>query len=76
MFIIVFFQSQKGKKKSVILLIGYICFICGGFEPFLAKGASQVCQRASLLKPAIYAHLDISVNVPEQETIQNMSNGS
>lgn len=58
-------EKPRNPQKTVNLLVGDICSICGGLEPFLAKGASQVGQRASLLKPAIYTHLDISVNVPE-----------
>lgn len=41
----------------------------GGLEPPLTVGASQVSQRTSLLKPAIHAHLDVTVDVPAQGTI-------
>lgn len=43
--------------------------MCGGLEPPVAVGASQVSQWTPLLKPAIHAHLDITVDVPAEETI-------
>lgn len=41
--------------------------MCGGLEPLLAVGASQVCQGTPLLEPAVHTHLDLTVNVPAKE---------
>lgn len=43
--------------------------MCGGLKPHLTVGASQVCQRASLLEPSIHTHLDVTVDVPVYESI-------
>lgn len=38
--------------------------MCGRLKPPLAEGAAQVRQGASLLKPSIHTHLDVTVDVP------------
>ena len=42
----------------------------GGLEPSLAEGAAQVGEGTSLLKPAAHARLDVSVDVPEDGTVE------
>lgn len=39
--------------------------MCGGLHPLLTEGASQVGQRASVLKPPIHTHLDVTVDIPD-----------
>lgn len=41
--------------------------MCGGLKSSLAVAASQVSERASLLEPSVYRHLDITVDVPAQD---------
>lgn len=43
--------------------------MCGGLQPPLAVGASEVRQGASLLEPPIHTHLDVTVDVPAYESI-------
>lgn len=41
--------------------------VCGGLEPPLDVGASQVRQWAPLLEPAAQRRLDITVDIPAEE---------
>lgn len=52
-------------------LVGDGGFMCGGSEPPLAEGASQVGQGASLLEPSTQTHLDVTVDVPESQFQHN-----
>lgn len=58
-------QHHIGLKISLVRDSG---FMCGGLQPPLAVGASQVCQGASLLKPSVHTHLDVTVDVPVCES--------
>lgn len=64
-------QCHVVKKSliSFISLVGDVGFMCGGLKPLLAVGAAQVCQRASLLKPSIHTHLDVTVDIPAKHII-------
>lgn len=52
-----------------VILEGDTGFVSGGLQPPLAVGASQVCQRASLLEPPVHTHLDVTVDVPARDSI-------
>lgn len=49
------------------LLVGDGGSVCGGLEPPLDVGASQVGQWAPLLKPAAQRRLNIAVDIPAEE---------
>lgn len=51
-------------------LVGDVGFMCGGLEPPLAVGASQIRQRASLLEPSTQTSMDVTVDVPESQETQ------
>ena len=55
---------------SFISLVGDGGFMCGGLEPPLAVGASQIRQRASLLEPSTQTRLNVAVDVPESQRAQ------
>lgn len=54
-------------------LVGDGGFMCGGLEPPLAEGASQISQGASLLEPPAQRHLDVTVDIPVKEVEVNTS---
>lgn len=57
-------DSIESRVESPCALVGDGGFLCGGLKPPLAVGASQICQWASLLKPATQRRLDVTVDVP------------
>lgn len=57
------------RTMNSVILEGDTGFVSGGLQPPLAVGASQVCQRASLLEPPVHTHLDVTVDVPARDSI-------
>lgn len=56
-------------RQTVLSPVRNVGFVCGRLKPLLDVGASQVGQRAPLLEPSVHTHLDVTVDVPANESI-------
>uniref|UniRef100_A0A3Q4G9R9 TLC domain-containing protein n=1 Tax=Neolamprologus brichardi TaxID=32507 RepID=A0A3Q4G9R9_NEOBR len=67
----VLMMGAAGLSLISTMNVAIMCRVCGKSVPWLksplAVAASQVSERASLLEPSVYTHLDITVDVPAHD---------